>query len=123
MGMVLGAGEMGCAIYNLIAGSASLKTVEDVYNTLLEARDRPLVRITVRELKALDKAVNDLKTLVENIKKHHKRVNGAKASTGGVSVVGGGLTVAGIFFPPVLIAGVAVSVVGASFTLWVWWGW
>ena len=43
-------------------------------------------------------------------------VHVAKASTGGVSVVGGGLTVAGIFFPPLLIAGVAASVVGASFS-------
>ena len=116
LGIAIGTGEMGYAIYSLIAGSADLKTVDDIYNAIMEARDRPLVRITQRELEALDKAATDLSSLVEKIKKYHSRVNGTKASSGGVSAVGGGLTVAGIFFPPVLIAGVALSVIGASFS-------
>ena len=116
LGIAFGAGEMGFAIYSLITGSATLKTVEDIHNAILEARDRPLVRITQRELVVLDKAATDISLLVKEIKKYHEQVNGSKTATGGVSVVGGGLTIAGIFFPPLLIAGVAASILGASFS-------
>ena len=121
VGIAFGLGEVALSVHRLLAGSATLKTVEDISEAVMAARDEPLVRITEAEREGLDKAAKELSSLVKRVKKNHDGLNGTKAASGTVATVGGGLTIAGIFFPPLLIAGppllmagVAVSAVGAS---------
>ena len=115
VGAVTSAVGLGWYIHELVKGSATLKNVNDAYEAIKAARAMPKVgRLTEAEKEALDRALEAIPPLVEKIKERHVGVNSSKLGGRGLSVVGSGLTIAGVFFPPALIAGLALSVVGTT---------
>ena len=73
-----------------------------------EEKDDPAKR------NALRKAEWEISELAKEAVAHSKGTNITKISGGVVSVTGGALTIAGVFFPPLLIPGIITSAVAAA---------
>lgn len=114
IGVVFGAVDIGFGIHNLVKGSAKKIHVDDALRAVSLGLTASKVPLSKRQIYALAKAEQDLQVLSKDITIHHEAVNGSKIGGGVVSVIGGGLTIASVFFPPLLLAGAIVGGIGGA---------
>ena len=113
-GVVFGAVDIGFGIRNLVKGPAKKNHVIDALRAVSLGLTASNVLLSELQIYVLEKAKQDLLVLSKDITTHHEAVNGSKIGGGVVSVIGGALTIAGIFFPPLLLAGAIVGGVGGA---------
>merc|ERR1712110_783235 len=110
--VVAGAVEMGFAIYQLKKGSPTQNQMKEMLDVVKKTQE--VGHLMPKKKAAVDRAVEELEELYAAITEYVEAINGTKIGGATTSAVGGGLCIAGIFFPPLLVPGLIVGGVGAA---------
>jgi len=111
-GIILGGVDIGVSIYQLVNGTPNQNHVIDT-RKLVEKALSNYGHTSREQQKALRRALRDLETLEADVKVHVEAVAGTKIGGGTAGVAGGALSIAGLFFPPLLLPGLITGIVGA----------
>jgi len=112
LGVVAGGVEMGFAIAQLVNGSPTQNQMKEMLDVVKKTQE--VGHLMPKKKAAVDRAVEELEELYAAITEYVEAINGTKIGGATTSAVGGGLCIAGIFFPPLLVPGLIVGGVGAA---------
>merc|ERR1712110_330307 len=109
LGVVAGGVEMGFAIAQLVNGSPTQNQMKEMLDVVKKTQE--VGHLMPKKKAAVDRAVEELYAAITE---YVEAINGTKIGGATTSAVGGGLCIAGIFFPPLLVPGLIVGGVGAA---------
>lgn len=113
LAVVVGIVEAASAISTLVNGSTTWQHVKELEENITAGLSSHNWPVPAQE-KAAQQALRDATTLAEDVSSYDVGINSSRTTGGIVGVAGGGLTIAGVFFPPLLIPGLIIGGVAAA---------
>ena len=122
VGAVLGAVDIGCAVYSLVNKTTNQKNVGEALEIITKAVKNNTANYSSEQKRALEKVLKELEALNHDVTENAKGVNGSKIA-GGITSIGGGIAcitgaiLAGPAAPLVLMGGMIAGGVGGLTSL------
>ena len=113
LGIAFGLLDVGLGIHALVNGNATSQQLQEIQN-LMAYRHRNNGSLSAQQRRSLEDAKGKIDQLAIDVNDYSKGTNITKISGGALASTGGGLAIAGIFFPPLLLPAAIVGGIGGA---------